>query len=161
MRSSVVGSHQNQHPPPETTSHSPNVNLDLSPEKQKAQNDVLQNAVFPNWRDDTGGADLDKPDEMAKMDPLGTQMWKLYSKQKKTMPNSERVENLSWRLMSVKLKNMKSDAALRCVSEHTLVFSSRARRKTDWLLSCPANNAQALPLASLNCGKTPSLPQSR
>ena len=124
MRSSVVGSHQVQHPPAERTYHSPNVNLDLSPEKQKAQKDVLQNAVFPNWRDDTGGADLDKPDEMEKMDPLGTQIWRLYSKQKKTMPNSERMENLSWRLMSVKLKNMKSDTAIRCVSQHALVFSS-------------------------------------
>ncbi|KAM3415449.1 Nitrogen regulatory protein areA [Cercospora zeina] len=49
-------------------------------------------------------ADTETPEEMQKNDPLGTQIWKLYHKTKGQLPNSERLENLSWRMMSMNLK---------------------------------------------------------
>ncbi|GAB7344958.1 hypothetical protein MBLNU457_3389t2 [Dothideomycetes sp. NU457] len=42
--------------------------------------------------------------KMQKEDPLGTQIWRLYSKNKAQLPNAERMENLTWRMMSMNLK---------------------------------------------------------
>ncbi|KAK6511955.1 hypothetical protein TWF481_000855 [Arthrobotrys musiformis] len=41
---------------------------------------------------------------MQKQDPLATQIWKLYSRTRSSLPNQERMENLTWRMMSMKLK---------------------------------------------------------
>lgn len=41
---------------------------------------------------------------MQKKDPLGIQIWRLYSKAKNQLPNQERMDNLSWRMMSMNLK---------------------------------------------------------
>ncbi|KAK6533240.1 hypothetical protein TWF694_002196 [Orbilia ellipsospora] len=41
---------------------------------------------------------------MQKQDPLATQIWKLYSRTKVGLPNQERMENLTWRMMSMTLK---------------------------------------------------------
>jgi GATA-binding protein len=37
-------------------------------------------------------------------DPLGTQIWKLYHRTKGQLPNGERLENLTWRMMSMNLR---------------------------------------------------------
>lgn len=42
--------------------------------------------------------------QMQKEDPLGTQIWRLYSKNKSQLPNAERMENLTWRMMSMNLR---------------------------------------------------------
>ena len=82
--------------------------LDPFPERQQTQQKVFQDAsLFPNWRDDAGGATLGQPDEMAKQDPLGIQMWKLYSRTKAQLPNQERMDNLSWRMMAMNLRRKK------------------------------------------------------
>ncbi|KAE8258198.1 hypothetical protein A4X13_0g1842 [Tilletia indica] len=47
------------------------------------------------------------PDEMAKKDPLATQVWKMYAKQKSTLPNGARMENLTWRMMAMTLRKKK------------------------------------------------------
>ncbi|UZJ54494.1 hypothetical protein CBS101457_003814 [Exobasidium rhododendri] len=47
------------------------------------------------------------PDEMAKKDPLATQIWKMYAKQKSTLPNGARMENLTWRMMAMTLRKKK------------------------------------------------------
>lgn len=46
----------------------------------------------------------ESPEEMQKSDPLGMQIWRLYHKQVGQLPNSERLENLSWRMMSMNLR---------------------------------------------------------
>lgn len=46
----------------------------------------------------------DSPEDMQKKDPLATQVWRLYSKQKGTLPNAERMENLTWRMMALTLR---------------------------------------------------------
>ncbi|KAF2149620.1 hypothetical protein K461DRAFT_231310 [Myriangium duriaei CBS 260.36] len=52
--------------------------------------------------------------EMQKEDPLGTQIWRLYSKNRAQLPNAERMENLTWRMMSMNLRR-KELARHRCV----------------------------------------------
>ncbi|KAF2458385.1 hypothetical protein BDY21DRAFT_414720 [Lineolata rhizophorae] len=83
--------------------------LDLSPSEAAARQGVLQESVFPDWKDNTGGSDLDSPEEMQKKDPLATQIWKLYHRTKTQLPNQERMENLTWRMMSMNLKRIERE----------------------------------------------------
>lgn len=53
---------------------------------------------------EAGFPDVSSPDEMAKKDPLASQVWKAYAKDRGAMPNGARMENLTWRLMHLTLK---------------------------------------------------------
>ncbi|WVN88225.1 uncharacterized protein L203_103426 [Cryptococcus depauperatus CBS 7841] len=57
--------------------------------------------------------ETDFPEQMAKMDPLATQVWKTYAKAKDTLPNGTRMENLTWRMMHLTLKKREEEQALR------------------------------------------------
>lgn len=76
--------------------------LELSDSASAARQGVLDDTFFPAWQDDAG--DLDSPEEMQKKDPLGASIWKLYSRTRSQLPNQERMENLSWRMMSMNLR---------------------------------------------------------
>lgn len=90
--------------------------LELSPQDSIARKELLREAFFPDWKDDaSSSAGLEDPDEMQKKDPLATQIWKLYSKTKTQLPNQERMENLTWRMMAMSLKRKKREQH-RCVS---------------------------------------------
>ncbi|WVQ99297.1 hypothetical protein IAU59_006429 [Kwoniella sp. CBS 9459] len=52
------------------------------------------------------------PEEMARKDPLATQVWKAYAKARDVLPNGQRMENLTWRMMHLTLKKKEEDAAL-------------------------------------------------
>ncbi|GAB7346697.1 hypothetical protein MBLNU459_g1815t1 [Dothideomycetes sp. NU459] len=78
--------------------------LDLSPSDPAARKGLLRDSFFDNWRDDAAGNGLESAEEMQRKDPLATQIWKLYSKTKTHLPNAERMENLTWRMMSMNLR---------------------------------------------------------
>lgn len=78
--------------------------LDLSPGDATARRGVLRDSVFDEWKDDATGFESESPEEMQKKDPLGAQIWRLYHKQKNQLPNGERLENLTWRMMSMNLR---------------------------------------------------------
>ena len=48
-------------------------------------------------------------EQMQKNDPLGTQIWKLYSRAKTQLPNAERMENLTWRMMAMNMRRAELD----------------------------------------------------
>jgi GATA-binding protein len=75
--------------------------------ESNARKDLLRESFFPSWKDDAAGEELDNPDEMQRKDPLATQIWRLYSKTKKQLPNQERMENLTWRMMAMSLRKRK------------------------------------------------------
>ncbi|KAF1812700.1 hypothetical protein P152DRAFT_396970 [Eremomyces bilateralis CBS 781.70] len=81
-------------------------NLDFSSTDTTVRQGMLSQSIFPTWKDDAGGADMSSPEDMQRKDPLYTQIWKLYSRTKAQLPNSERMENLTWRMMSMNLKKM-------------------------------------------------------
>ncbi|CBQ68892.1 related to transcription factor ScGATA-6 [Sporisorium reilianum SRZ2] len=60
--------------------------------------------------DDAEDQTLD-PDEMSKKDPLATQVWKMYAKQRSQLPNGARMENLTWRMMAMTLRKKKEQEA--------------------------------------------------
>ena len=94
-----------------STTQDTGVKLDLSPEHTLARTELLRESFFPDWKDDASSGDLDHPDEMQKKDPLATQIWKLYSKTKTQLPNQERMENLTWRMMAMNLKRKEREQA--------------------------------------------------
>lgn len=80
-------------------------NLDLSTPESLARNELLLgDSAFPEWNDHSASSALENPDELQKQDPLGTQIWKLYSRTKSRLPNQERMENLAWRMMALNLR---------------------------------------------------------
>ena len=112
------------HSPPPTSP--PTVKLDLSAEHTVARKELLREAFFPNWKDAASSSDLDHPEEMQKKDPLATQIWKLYKQTKTQLPNQERMENLTWRMMAMNLKRKEREQA-RSVSSRC--FGGVAHRK--------------------------------
>ena len=85
--------------------------LDISTRDHDPRKGLLREAFFPDWRDDASSADLKPPEEMQKQDPLATQIWKLYSKTKTQLPNQERMENLTWRMMAMNLRRKEREQA--------------------------------------------------
>src|SRR4051794_625966 len=76
--------------------------LDLS---QQEAGELLRVSAFSEWENAMAGDNgFDSPEEMRRKDPLGTQLWKLYSMTKTRLPNQERLENLTWRMMAMNLK---------------------------------------------------------
>lgn len=92
-----------------------------------ARRQLLRDSIFPTWRDDAAGDALESPDEMQRKDPLATQIWRLYSKTKTQLPNQERMENLTWRMMAMSLRKRKEEQAARYVlrGSRACAFSHR------------------------------------
>ncbi|KAL4890698.1 hypothetical protein BDV59DRAFT_184004 [Aspergillus ambiguus] len=88
------------HPPPPTLDS----DVSLSPADSHPPDSLLQESLFPEWRSGAPRPGWDSPDEMQRKDPLATQIWKLYSRTKAQLPNQERMENLTWRMMAMSLK---------------------------------------------------------
>ncbi|KAJ5742804.1 uncharacterized protein N7511_011205 [Penicillium nucicola] len=82
----------------------------FSPSNSSNVNDgVLGDSIFPEWTNGRG----DSPDEMQKKDPLAAQIWKLYTRTKSQLPNAERMENLTWRMMAMNLKRKEREQLAR------------------------------------------------
>jgi len=95
-----------------TSISTPDSKLDISSHEDGARRGVLRDDFFAGWRDDSAGqAAVQSPEEMQKNDPLGIQMWKLFSRTKTQLPNQERMDNLSWRMMSMNLKRQEQERA--------------------------------------------------
>lgn len=58
------------------------------------------------------------PEQLAKEDPLATQVWKMYARTKVTLPHAQRMENLTWRMMALALKKKKED-------DHSISLNNR------------------------------------
>lgn len=82
--------------------------LDFSLHDGITDGGLLRESVFPDWQD---GAPPDSADEMQRKDPLATQIWKLYTRTKSQLPNQERMENLTWRMMAMSLRRKEREQA--------------------------------------------------
>lgn len=75
----------------------------FSPDSSNAQESLLQDPIFPEWKTGAPRAG-ETPEEMQRKDPLAAQIWRLYTRTKTQLPNQERMENLTWRMMAMSLK---------------------------------------------------------
>ncbi|KAI9729499.1 MAG: hypothetical protein M1818_008499 [Claussenomyces sp. TS43310] len=108
--------------------------LDPAAVENIARKELMRETFFSTWKDDAAGQDtLDSPDEMQKKDPLATQIWRLYSKTKKQLPNQERMENLTWRMMAMNLRKRRQEDAARL---------SQLNHQTRSKLNAPSGIAQ-------------------
>ncbi|WWC94048.1 hypothetical protein V866_000886 [Kwoniella sp. B9012] len=55
--------------------------------------------------------EVGSPEQMARKDPLATQVWKAYARAREVLPNGQRMENLTWRMMHLTLKKKEEEAA--------------------------------------------------
>lgn len=51
-----------------------------------------------------GGLGSDDPEQMARDDPLMSQVWRMYVRTRAALPHAQRMENLTWRMMTLALK---------------------------------------------------------
>jgi|SRR5690242_11175664 len=65
---------------------------------------MLDEPIFPAFGNDANPTSPESPTELQKNDPLGTQIWKLYSRAKTQLPNAERMSNLTWRMMALNMR---------------------------------------------------------
>ncbi|MCJ1476118.1 hypothetical protein MMC13_004783 [Lambiella insularis] len=135
--------------------------LALSSEHTEARKELLRDAFFPNWKDAASSADLDHPDELQKKDPLATQIWKLYKQTKTQLPNQERMENLTWRMMAMNLKKRKEQEQARLALQRSSAPSGIAQMRnandaTDVLQSDPMNLDDFIFPASIASPSDPS-----
>jgi GATA-binding protein len=93
-----------------------------------ARKQLLRDSIFPTWRDDAAGDALESPDEMQRKDPLATQIWRLYRKTKTQLPNQERMENLTWRMMAMSLRKRNEEQAARYVLRRPTAYAPPRRR---------------------------------
>ncbi|KAB5560279.1 GATA zinc finger protein [Coniochaeta sp. 2T2.1] len=63
--------------------------------------DHTRSALFPTFQDKLTGQ---SPEELQKQDPLAAQVWRFYSKTRQNLPQQERMENLTWRMMHLNLR---------------------------------------------------------
>lgn len=136
--------------------------LDLSA-GHSARKELLRESFFPTWKDDTAGEELDSPDEMQKKDPLATQIWRLYSKTKKQLPNQERMENLTWRMMAMSLRKRRQEEAARyvlarmyTVYEGTMSLTFDRKQLKQNATSAPSGIAQLRKTSD----QTPTIPEN-
>ena len=81
------------------------ITAETSPIEASVRSNMLDQTLFPDWQHDAAHQDdLGDPETMQKKDPLATQVWKFYHKAKTQLPNGERMENLTWRMMSMNLR---------------------------------------------------------
>ncbi|KAK4198451.1 putative nitrogen catabolic enzyme regulatory protein area [Triangularia verruculosa] len=97
---------------------------------------LLQSAAFPPF-ERTSPNVVQGFDEMQREDPLATQIWKLYAKTKQSLPNQNRLENLTWRAMHLKLQK-----------EARMAEEAKRERSRIAVLNAPSGIAQQLRKAS-------------
>lgn len=78
---------------------------DVSP---TAQTKVLGSTLFSGLENAEDGVPRSL-EEMQDTDPLLMQIWKFFSKTKQSLPHQERLENLSWRMMPLKMRKQKQE----------------------------------------------------
>ncbi|KAI9486926.1 MAG: hypothetical protein EXX96DRAFT_604972 [Benjaminiella poitrasii] len=77
---------------------------------------VLSDSLF----DITTTTITNNNDAQVEKDPLASQVWRMYTKAKDTLPNSSRMENLTWRMMAMTLLTKKKKEKNECKEEEMM-----------------------------------------
>ncbi|PFH58679.1 hypothetical protein XA68_13352 [Ophiocordyceps unilateralis] len=65
--------------------------------------DLLATAIFPSLLTDSA----DSLDQLQRDDPLATRVWKFFKATKQQLPNQQRMENLTWRMMALSMRRQR------------------------------------------------------
>ncbi|KAK9352851.1 hypothetical protein V1523DRAFT_397081 [Lipomyces doorenjongii] len=88
------------------SSRSPDDGTDTGPESLSSSHSARLSFLTKSTIANIPAFDQQSPvdEELCKDDPLATKIWRLYSKAKSSLPNQERMENLTWRMMAMSLR---------------------------------------------------------
>ncbi|GAB0132456.1 hypothetical protein EsDP_00000891 [Epichloe bromicola] len=89
----------------------------LSQTRAIAKTRLLDNALFPSLENAAAAESTKSIDQLRDGDPLVAQVWKFFSKTKQQLPNQERLENLTWRMMALYVRKQKQDGEARLVKD--------------------------------------------
>ncbi|TWU76989.1 hypothetical protein ED733_007441 [Metarhizium rileyi] len=83
-------------------------NSELAQTVSIANNTLLGGALFPSL--DNAAADSPTSiDQLHQDDPLAAQVWKFFSRTKQQLPNQQRLENLTWRMMALSMRKQRQE----------------------------------------------------
>ncbi|KAI1328205.1 hypothetical protein F5Y16DRAFT_162412 [Xylariaceae sp. FL0255] len=84
------------------------LNLDMA--KPNATSNLFNTALFPHLENGMSGTH-ETVNEMQAKDPWAIEVWKFYHQTKQNLPRQERMENFTWRMMSMKLQRQQPQSA--------------------------------------------------
>ncbi|KAL8387294.1 hypothetical protein RB595_010016 [Gaeumannomyces hyphopodioides] len=123
---------QQKHPQQEQEQRPEDINtslreldLDLKGTYSVARDKLSRTEVFDDLKDGMAGVNDDTPEALQAMDPLAAQVWRFFSKTKQQLPNQQRMENLTWRMMHMNLRNRQQEEQARLAAS-TRIPSSGA-----------------------------------
>lgn len=122
------------------------VRFDLSKTFDNARGTLSKTDAFAGFQDGIAGMSA-SPSDLGKEDPLAAQVWRFFSKTKQSLPNQERMENLTWRMMHTSLRKQRlaNDESsrygclawyLRDASDGSPRCLAHAMRRNDKVLTC-------------------------
>jgi GATA-binding protein len=122
------------------------VRFDLSKTFDNARGSLSKTDAFAGFQDGIAGMST-SPSHLGKEDPLAAQVWRFFSKTKQSLPNQERMENLTWRMMHTSLRKQRlaNDESSRyaCLARYLRDASNgsprcigHAVRRNDKVLTC-------------------------
>lgn len=82
------------------------VRFDLSKTVETARGTLSKTDAFADFQDGIAGMST-SPEDLGNEDPLATQVWRFFSKTRHNLPNQERMENLTWRMMHANLRKQR------------------------------------------------------
>lgn len=68
---------------------------------------LLSTPLFPPFGE-ANAAQQKSPSQMQQEDPLAMQVWKFFSRTKQQLPDQDRMENLTWRMMAVEIRKQRA-----------------------------------------------------
>lgn len=69
---------------------------------------LLTTSLFPSLQNDIAGPD-ESIDHIQENDPLAVQVWKFFRNTKQSLPNQDRMENLTWRMMYANMRKCRQE----------------------------------------------------
>ncbi|KAI2470101.1 hypothetical protein F4781DRAFT_194489 [Annulohypoxylon bovei var. microspora] len=93
------------------------LNLDFTKPDNPAMFDFLQGSIFPSLQNGMAGNN-ETLEQMQESDPLAAQVWRFFRNTKQNLPNQERMENLTWRMMHLSLQRKRQAEDARRAALH-------------------------------------------
>lgn len=88
-----------------------------------ANDNLLGNALFPSLENAAAADSRISINELQDEDPLAAQVWKFFSKTKQQLPNQQRLENLTWRMMALSMRKQKQEEDTRLAQNRFVQFA--------------------------------------
>ena len=72
-----------------------------------ARDELLRSSGFLPFQKHAASSFAQSPEEMQRQDPIAIQVWRFFADTKRRLPDQDRMENLTWRMMHINLRKRK------------------------------------------------------